>query len=92
MSARAYPLNGHQTHPLTEHGWSALRALAAGPQPQAAFNAGIVDRLTREPEPLARARAVRVPSPYKKDRGGTTRGLEITAAGRLALQTREEKP
>lgn len=89
MSARLRSNNGGQTRPLTEHGWRALRALATGPQPRAVFNAGIVDRLTREPEPLARACAV--PSPYKKDRGGTTRGLEITEAGRRALQTREEQ-
>lgn len=76
-------LNGGRTGALTEHGWAALRALARGPGLRSAFNPGVVDRLTREPDPLARE--VPVPSPHKKDHGGTTRGLELTDAGRALL-------
>lgn len=77
-------LNGGKTKPLTPTGLAALRQLASGPCARAEFNPGVADRLTREPAPLAEPCEVR--SPYKKDRGGMTRGLEITEAGRAALR------
>ncbi len=42
------PLNGTKTHPLTEHGFSALKQLRSGPLPAQSFNPGVIDRLLRE--------------------------------------------
>lgn len=74
-------LNGGKTRPLTAHALAELRSLLAGPRPTQAFNPGVVDRLTREDL----ATIGRMPSPYKTRRG-TVPALEITDAGRRALQ------
>lgn len=79
-------LNGGKTRPLTDAGWRALAGLADGPAPASTFNAGIKDRLTRTPEPLAVL--VQLPSPFKGDRGDPRAHLRITDAGRRALQER----
>jgi hypothetical protein len=79
-------LNGGQTQPLKPGSLAILEELAVKPLPRAEVNHGVVDRLTREPCPLAEV--VDLPSPYKRDRGGTCRHLQITEAGREVLRAR----
>jgi hypothetical protein len=56
-------LNGGKTRPLTEHGYAALAALAIESRLRQSFNAGIADRLTRGPLPLAEE--FEGPNPFK---------------------------
>jgi hypothetical protein len=76
-------MNGGQTRPLTPHALGVLRQLAAAPVLRLKINPGVVDRLTREPDPLAEE--VDLPSPFKVHKGGKTRWLQITDAGRALL-------
>lgn len=84
--SRTASLNGGKTKPLTASGWAALASLQSGPCPKVHLNPGIVDRLTREPDPLARR--VELPSPFAKDKGGTCAHIEITDHGRQTLASR----
>lgn len=81
---RSESLNGGKTRPLTAHALSVLRKMQAAPIVRAGMNPGVADRLTREPKPLA-VECLH-PSPFKKDKGNVRIHLEITAAGRLALE------
>ena len=85
--SRARSLNGGETKPLTESGWAALASLQSGPTPKVHLNPGTVDRLTREPNPLARR--VELPSPFAKDKGGLCPHIEITDHGRRAERCRK---
>lgn len=83
-------LNGGTTKPLTAHGWAALERLARGPVPCIEFNAGIVDRLTRPPDPLAKV--VDLPSPYKAHKGGDCPHLMLTEVGERVWKDRPAMP
>ena len=56
-------LNGGKTRPLTDHGYAALAVLAVEPKVRSEFNAGVADRLTRGPVPLAEE--FEGPNPFK---------------------------
>lgn len=77
------PLNGEVTHPLTEYARGKLEELRAGPKPSRNYNPGLVNRLTREPDPLATI--VSLPSPFPSNKGGKIPHLQITAAGLAEL-------
>lgn len=74
-------LNGGKTRPLTEHGYAALAELAREPQMRQSFNAGIADRLTRQPLPLAEE--FDGPNPFKttKKAHPTISYLRLTPEG-----------
>lgn len=55
------PLNGTNTHPLSEHARAELRAIAEKPVPRRTVNPGVANRLVRE----ALVEDVMLPSPYK---------------------------
>lgn len=75
------PLNGETTHPLTVYARQALQELVQGPRPRQRYNPGVVNRLTREPGPLATI--VSLPSPFSSHKGKGLKipHLQITAAG-----------
>lgn len=79
--------NGGRTHPLTLYATGVLRLLDICPRPYQEINPGVIDRLTREPNPLAEI--VQLPSPYKVHRGDTCKHLQITAAGRDVVRSLE---
>lgn len=81
---RERSLNGGRTHPLSPSARKVLSSLAESPVPRSQVNPGIVDRLTREPLPLAEV--VDFPSPFKAHRGGTCPHLQITETGRTVLR------
>ncbi len=64
----------------------AVRLPHQHPQPKASFNPGVVDRLTRGDEPLAKV--IRKVSPYPSHKGATMAHLEITEAGRAELRAK----
>lgn len=76
------PLNGEKTHPLSAHALEELRTLLNGPRPQQEFNPGVVNRLARE----ALVEEVQLPSPYATHKGRKITFLQITPAGRVAVQ------
>lgn len=80
---RPRSLNNGQTRPLTDAGRAALYRLRDQPVPRSALNPGVVDRLLRDPEPLAEL--VTLPSPFSTHRGAAIPHLQITAAGRAVL-------
>lgn len=80
---RDQSLNGGETRPLTKHTRGKLEEIARQPIACNSLNAGVLDRLTREPYPLCKR--VSLPSPYKKDRGASVPHLQITDAGRAEL-------
>lgn len=77
MNAKA--LNGGRTRPLSADARALLTALTKGPVPTRAVNPGLVNRLTREPHPLAER--VRLPSPYATGKGALIDHLQITEIG-----------
>lgn len=77
-------MNGGQTRPLSSHARNVLTCIAVSPQPRTRVNPGVVDRLTRMPDPLCAV--VDLPSPFKIHGGKTCPHLQITDAGRKALQ------
>lgn len=79
----AKPLNGERTHPLTAHARANLALIRTTPKPKHSFNPGVVDRLTRQPNPLAEV--VSLVSPYPSHRGKKIPHLRITAAGLAEL-------
>lgn len=76
-------LNGGATCPLTPAARAVLLRLAEAPVPRQRVNPGVVDRLTREPDPLAEV--VGLPSPFVIHRGADIRHLRITEAGRAEV-------
>lgn len=72
------PLNGENTHPLTEHSRRALASLKDAPAVKSLFNPGVVDRLLRG----GLVEIVMLRSPFKKDRGRERQFLQITDEGR----------
>ncbi len=80
-------MNGGQTKPLTDHAREKLATLLDGDRPCQEFNDGVVDRLIREPQPLAVI--VDGPNPYPSSRkkNPTINHLRITDAGRAELKT-----
>ena len=81
------PLNGTKTHPLTEHGFSALKQLRSGPLPAQSFNPGVIDRLLRE----SLIELKDGPSPYRT-KPGVRSYAHITEAALAALsKARGEK-
>lgn len=79
-------LNGGKTRPLTAHSLGVLKGISTKPVARGEINAGVWDRLTREPNPLCEV--VQLPSPFKKHKGGDIPHLQITAAGRQLLADR----
>ena len=69
------PLNGTKTHPMGAPTLRVLAKLKDGPIPKARINPGVVDRLSRE----GLIDFVQLPSPFKKDKGGTTTHLRLRA-------------
>jgi hypothetical protein len=59
------PLNGTETHPLSECARAALASLDRGPRPCGELNPGVVNRLLREPG----VELVDLPSPYRTRKG-----------------------
>ena len=83
-------LNGGKTKPLSKHARGVLEQIARGPiitkrgGGGGGINAGVVDRLTRGPEPLCEH--VEVPSPFKNAKKVPMTGaLAITEAGRREI-------
>ena len=77
-------LNSGRTRKLSEHSRTKLAEIANAPAARGKINPGVVDRLTRGPEPLCVI--VMRPSPFKKDRGREVEHLMITTAGVLELR------
>jgi hypothetical protein len=75
------PLNGTKTHPLSIHAKQVLAEIARAPVPKLDVNPGVRDRLYRE----SLIEFVKLPSPYKKHKGGKCDFLQITKAGLDAL-------
>lgn len=75
------PLHGTKTHPLSAHARECLAEIAAAPVTYGRFNAGVVDRLLRGNF----VEVVQLPSPFKKDKGGNCRHLQITEEGKAEL-------
>lgn len=75
------PLNGTQTHPLTEHARAELLDIAAKPVPRQAVNPGVANRLLRE----CLVAEVMLRSPFKTHKGKSIAHLRITADGRERL-------
>lgn len=76
------PLNGVKTHPLSAHAMDVLRALLNGPTPRQTINPGVRNRLARE----ALTEEVSLPSPYAVHKFRDIAFVQITPAGRAALQ------
>lgn len=76
------PLNGMKTHPLSEHALSELKDIAQTPVPRSSVNPGVVNRLLRE----SLVEEVSLPSPFKAHKGAAVAHLQITTAGRAAIQ------
>lgn len=82
---RTTSLNGGATKPLKAASIQALEALELEPRPASQFNAGVRDRLTRRPDPLAEI--TEGPNPFKstqKERP-TADYLRLTAHGAAEL-------
>lgn len=77
-------LNGGKTRPLSPHAQLVLLDIAYQPKPRVQVNPGLVDRLTRMPDPLCVV--VDLPSPFRTHRGKTCPHLQITEAGRAVLR------
>lgn len=81
-------LNGGQTRALSPHAHDVLASIAVTPRPRSNVNPGVVDRLTREPDPLCVV--VNLPSPFRVHHGRGQSGLcphlQVTEAGRRVLQ------
>lgn len=75
------PLNGTQTHPLTEHARSVLLGIASNPAPRQAINPGVANRLIRE----CLVEEVMLMSPFKTHKGRKIAHLRITPSGRERL-------
>ena len=58
--------------------------MASAPVAAGHLNPGVIEGLTRGPQPLARI--VRLPSPFKSTRGQLVDHLQITDAGRRCLR------
>lgn len=91
MSSRnpSFPLNGTQTHPLSEHALDVL-AECAHPYPVQHVNPGVRDRFARA-EPAV-VEIIKHPSPFKKHKGSPVDHYLITEAGRAILAARKAKP
>jgi hypothetical protein len=81
MRSRSNSLNGGKTRPLTHHAYAALAELAVEAKPRQCFNAGVVDRITREPNPLAEV--FDGPNPFKtsQKKYPTIQYLRLTPEG-----------
>ena len=81
MDPGGKPLSGQETRPLKPASLDALRLLVAGPRPCSDFNAGVVDRLTRGPEPLAERTEGSNPFPKASAKRPKVPYPKITAVG-----------
>lgn len=79
------PLNGTKTHPLSAHAMAKLRNIARTPEPVSYINPGVVNRLMRE----NLVERVSLPSPFNKHKGALIDHLQITQAGRAALERKD---
>jgi hypothetical protein len=75
------PLNGIQTHPLTEHALEILRRVQDSPMPAQEINPGVSNRLLRE----ELIEIVQLPSPYKTHKGKKIAFAQITESGKERL-------
>lgn len=76
------PLNGTKTHPLTAHARFCLACIEEKPRPRQGVNPGVANRLLR----TALVESVSLPSPFKSHAGKPVEHLQITDAGRAALE------
>jgi hypothetical protein len=74
-------LNGGKTKPLTAASLKVLASLRQEAAPCRSLNAGTIDRLTREPNPLAKMETRANPYPSSKKREPEINYLVITDAG-----------
>lgn len=79
---------GTKHHPLSAFAWGILERLRSGPIPCREINAGVLDRLGREPGPIVET--VDLPSPYKTGptAGKTAPHLRLTPQGLELLKNR----
>jgi hypothetical protein len=84
---RNQPLWGTQTHPLKPASRTVLARIRRATIPCQEVNQGVVDRLTRGPEPLAKI--VQGPNPYPttQKKQPTINHLQITEAGIRELES-----
>lgn len=80
--------NGGVTKPLTDASLRVLADLQRETVPCRSVNAGVVDRLTREPDPLAGLEFRPNPFPSSRTREPKIYFLVLTDAGRQELQRR----
>lgn len=80
------PLHGTKTHPLTPAAYEMLERLSRGAVVGPEINPGLANRFLRE----ALAEWVNLPSPYKT-KPGMYHHMQITEAGRRALEQRERQ-
>lgn len=85
---RTDSLNGGQTQPLKAASVEVLASLRGGAIPCQGVNAGVVDRLTRGPVPLARREERPNPFPSSRKRNPMIGFLVITDDGLRELQRR----
>lgn len=80
--------NGGKTKPLTPTALGVLRDLRSKNIPCRSINPGVVDRLTRQPNPLADTVDGPNPFPSSQKKEPKIPHLTITEAGRLELSSR----
>lgn len=81
MGPSVKPLNGENTHPLSDFAREWLSQIADKPVPKIEINPGVRDRLLRE----GLVKLVELPSPYKTQKGKNCQHLQITQAGKKEL-------
>ena len=78
------PLNGTQTHPLSETAKAALRGMTLAPVPRNTLNPGVANRLLRG----GLVGSAMLTSPYKNHMGKDIEHFRITAAGKEVIESK----